>query len=324
MVPLSYLAFAVLASVTVALFASWTVKRKEPGSMAMVGLVIIVSAIIAYLVFPSPSGLGILWPFLLVGTAAAASMLPILYRNKALWFMIILFIIVYAVAISYDRAATIGMFGVGTVIGMLYNEHFRLRLRENKSMRRTTIELKRDMIQILMGIVVLCIMIFSYSYLQSGDYLYILFWIMALGYLFTSFISNRGKVFNKLSNFERKGTEFGSGAIHLLAGFAILLGFASFKLALFGVFPLFFGDALATITGITLYRSNKLPHNRRKSVAGTLAFLVASAVPGFIILGVWGVVLALVLTAVESIDFIIDDNVTVPIVSVLLGALLGF
>jgi dolichol kinase len=77
------------------------------------------------------------------------------------------------------------------------------------------------------------------------------------------------------------------------------------------------------MTGIRFYRSNKLPHNRRKSVAGMLAFLVATIVPGILILGWWGIPIAIVLTLVESIELPIDDNVAIPIATVILGALIG-
>jgi len=71
------------------------------------------------------------------------------------------------------------------------------------------------------------------------------------------------------------------------------------------------------------YRSRKLPYNRRKSYAGTIGFLIATAVPGVIILGLWGIPLALILTAVESIELPIDDNLAIPIATVIIGALAG-
>jgi dolichol kinase len=66
-----------------------------------------------------------------------------------------------------------------------------------------------------------------------------------------------------------------------------------------------------------------LPYNKRKTVAGTLAFLVATAIPGIIILGLWGIPIAIILTLVESVDLPVDDNVALPIATVILGALFG-
>jgi dolichol kinase len=316
MVSAAFVIFAAVSSAAVALFMYWSVKNKEPRNVWLIVLAIIASGIITTLAYTQYLVLSWFF-FMAVAVATISAMLPILYRKRPMAFMLAIFIIALAAAISFDRMATIGMFGVGTIIGMIYHEKFVAR-REDRTMRKTVVEMKRDLFQMVIGIAVLLVML-----IWQQSYLYIIFLAIILAYLFNNLISRTGSLYRNLSSMERRDVEFGSGAIHLAAGVAILLGFASYKLALFGIFPLFFADSLATMTGIRFYRSNKLPHNRRKSVAGTVGFLIATVVPGFIILGVWGIPLAVILTILESIELPVDDNVAIPIVTVILGALFG-
>jgi dolichol kinase len=312
-----YISFIALAAVALALFAYWSFRSKQLRNLVPVAVTIVVSAVIAlfaYTISLQISGLVISS----VAVAAVSSMLPILYRRKPMAFMLVAFIVVYAAAVSFSRAATVGMFGVGTIIGMFAVERYLAPRREDRSMRKTKVEMERDMVQMVLGIAVLLILL-----IWQQNYVYILFWVMILAYLFNNLISRSGKAYKALGRFERRDVEFGRGAIHLAAGLAILIGFASFKLAVFGIFPLFFGDALATLNGMRFYKSKKLPHNRRKSVAGTFAFFIATVIPGALLLGLWGIPIAIVLTLVESIDLPIDDNISVPIVTIVLGALLG-
>ena len=313
----SYLVLVVAAAVAVALFTYWLFKRRELRHILPVITAMLVAGLITGIAYPQYASLS---GFLAssVAVAAISSMLPMLYRKRPLAFMLVIFLLAYAAAISLSRVAAVGMFGVGTIIGALYTERYLASRREDRSMRKTKTEQERDMIQMLIGLLVLCVML-----VWQMSYVYILFWAVVLAYLFNSLISKGGKAYRLLSRFERRDVEYGIGAIHLAAGLAILLGFASFKLALFGVFPLFFSDALATLTGMRFYRSNRLPHNRAKSVAGTAAFFIATVVPGFLLLGLWGIPIAIVLTIVESLKLPIDDNVSVPIVTVILGALAG-
>ncbi len=313
----SFVAFSAIASAAVALFIYWSISRKEPRNVWLVALAIIVSGVLTALIYSQYLVLSWFF-FICVAVATISAMLPVLYRRNTMAFMLAIFIVAFAAAISFDRMATIGMFGIGTIIGALYSQRYLFRVREDKSMRKTVTEMKRDVVQVSAGLLILVLML-----LWQQSYAYIIFWIIILGYLFNNLVSRGGLAYRKLAGLERRDSEFGLGAMHLAAGMAILLGFASYKLALFGVFPLFFGDALATLTGLRFYRSNKLPYNRRKSYAGTIAFFIATAVPGVILLGIWGVALAVLLTIVESVELPIDDNVALPIATVVLGALFG-
>jgi dolichol kinase len=317
MVFASFVVFAVVASAAVALFMYWSIHRREARDIWPVVATIAVSGIITAVAYSQYLILSWFF-FMCVAVASLAAMLPVLYRRRPMAFMLAIFIIAYAMAISFDRMATVGMFGVGTIIGALYGEHYLSTRREDRTMRKTATETRRDMVQMVIGLGVLAVMLV----LQQG-YLYIIFALVLLAYLFNNLISKNGAAFRELSRLERRDVEYGTGAMHIAAGLAILLGFAGYKLALFGVFPLFFGDALATLTGMHFYRSRKLPYNRRKSYAGTIGFLIATIIPGVIILGLWGIPLALVLTLIESVELPIDDNIAVPIATVVLGALFG-
>ncbi len=317
MVFAQFVMFAVVASAAVALFMYWSVHRREGRNIWPIVITIAVAGIVTAVAYSQYLVLS--WFFFTsVAVASVAAMLPVLYRKRPMAFMLAVFIVAYAIAISFDRMATIGMFGLGVMIGALYTERYINRSREDRTMRKTVIEMRRDLVQMAIGVAVLVVMLIW----QQG-YLYILFCAVLLAYLFNNLISKSGIAYRELSRFERRDVDFGTGATHLAAGLAILLGFASYKLALFGIFPLFFGDALATMTGVSFYRSNKLPYNRRKSFAGTISFFIAAAVPGVIILGLWGVPIALVLTLIESVEIPIDDNIAVPIGTVILGAMLG-
>ncbi len=310
-------AFIVLSAVAVALFAYWLFKRRELRHILPVLISMAASAIIIVLLYYQSLPLS---GFLVssIAVAALSAMLPILYRKRPMAFMLAIFVLVFGAAISFDTAVTVGMFGVGTIIGMLYFDRYISKRRENRSLRKSKTEMTRDLVQMVIGLVVVALMLFF----QQG-YVYLIFLIIILAYLFNNLISRTGAAFNLLSKFERKDVDFGVGAVHIAAGLAILLGFADFRLALFGVFALFFADALATLSGISFYRSNKLPYNRRKTVAGTTAFFVATVIPGALLLGPLGVGLSVILTLVESIDLPMDDNVAIPVVTTVLGLLLG-
>ncbi len=79
-----------------------------------------------------------------------------------------------------------------------------------------------------------------------------------------------------------------------------------------------FGDGVATLAGQSI-RSPKLPWNRDKSVAGSIAFLIASVASGLAV-AYWMdyrapivvLIAALAATITESLPIRVDDNLTVP------------
>lgn len=117
------------------------------------------------------------------------------------------------------------------------------------------------------------------------------------------------------NRFERKGTPVpGWGSACYAAGALIAMAFLSDVSQIAAtIFILALGDGVSTVVG-TKFGKNKLPHNKKKTVEGTLAFF-------FVSLGSWyfvgpaAIPVALAATLAESIP-VIDDNLTIPIACV--------
>lgn len=76
------------------------------------------------------------------------------------------------------------------------------------------------------------------------------------------------------------------------------------------LFVLGVGDGFSTLIGRK--GKHKLPHNKKKTWEGVIAFFISS-LPAYYFVGPVIVPVALVAAAVESIDSPLDDNVTIPI-----------
>ncbi len=117
---------------------------------------------------------------------------------------------------------------------------------------------------------------------------------------------------------ERKTPIPGQGAMFFAAGILLLLTFSrplEFGLAIIALHS--FGDAYATSVGRRF--TTKLPWNKRKTVAGLLAFIVSGAVAAqFFIPVQQALIYSLVLALVESLPLRIDDNVSVPVAALVL------
>jgi len=76
------------------------------------------------------------------------------------------------------------------------------------------------------------------------------------------------------------------------------------------IFILALGDGVSTIVG----RKGriKIPYNKQKTVEGSVAFFLSSLI-AYLFIGPAIIPLAALAAAVESIDFKIDDNLTIPI-----------
>jgi dolichol kinase len=108
---------------------------------------------------------------------------------------------------------------------------------------------------------------------------------------------------------ERHGKRPLDGVLWFFAGTIILLLFAKtggFLLA--GIFVMAAGDAGAAIVG-KKFGSFKWPHNKKKSIAGTFAF-VACSLPALLFANSLTVVAAIALCAIlESFNWNTDDNI---------------
>ena len=84
------------------------------------------------------------------------------------------------------------------------------------------------------------------------------------------------------------------------------------------VAALFFADPAATIVG-SHFGGRKLPHNRSKSIYGTLAFFLSLALVGYFLLGFLAVPFAAILAIAESVKWAVDgwavdDNVAISVI----------
>lgn len=81
-----------------------------------------------------------------------------------------------------------------------------------------------------------------------------------------------------------------------------------------------FGDALSTIFGMR--GTHPLPHNKQKTLEGSIAFF-AGSLTAYPFIGPAAIPLALFCAAVESLPIPFDDNITVPAAAILFLTLLS-
>jgi len=202
------------------------------------------------------------------------------------------------------QALLIGLLSVVTKIKQYKN-----------SMESKRVEVERDIVHIAAGMLLITIF-----YLQPEP-LAITFQILLIfGGVFA--ISMTEKFRNKglsrmVYGLERNGAALGHGALWLALGSLFAVSFLNTPdvLAVFGA--IFIGDPLATIVGMHV-KSPRLPYNRKKSVAGTLSYFIATAAIGYLFIGPYALIIGAVAAIVESSSTRIDDNFSVAVVATIL------
>ncbi len=169
------------------------------------------------------------------------------------------------------------------------------------------IELRRDLVQIIIGGISLLVL-FLLDRLP-------LVLLVLFGMLSAHVMLVYGGKLNKFTELlEREGVIFGSGAMFMAVGSLLLLGFITrFNLLFLGLFALLISDPVATVAGLS---GGKKPG--KKSIAGSAAFFASLAIPGVLLFGLFGALFAFVLALAERFSPI-DDNLFIPIVSFLLS-----
>ena len=121
--------------------------------------------------------------------------------------------------------------------------------------------------------------------------------------------------------FERKNVKFpGYGAFWYVVG-TLLLTLSlnnDYEIAA-AILTLALGDSAATIFGIL--GTHPLPYNRRKTIEGSLAFLIFSLL-SCLLVGWVGIPLAFLTAVAESLPVPIDDNLLIPITAILFFSLI--
>ena len=116
--------------------------------------------------------------------------------------------------------------------------------------------------------------------------------------------------------FERKNVKFpGYGAFWYVVGTLLLtLSLNNVYEIAAAILTLALGDSAATIFGIL--GTHPLPYNRRKTIEGSLAFLIFSLL-SCLLVGWVGIPLAFLTAVAESLPVPIDDNLLIPITAIL-------
>ena len=117
-----------------------------------------------------------------------------------------------------------------------------------------------------------------------------------------------------LEVFERPGAPPGYGAFWFGVGTLLLLIYLSeVNQIAAGIFVLSLGDCFASVIG--RFGRIRLPYNKSKTLEGVIAFFIVSSF-SVIFIGWQGLALAAVASLVESVNFHLDDNLTVPVACV--------
>ena len=208
--------------------------------------------------------------------------------------------------------------GIGLMTG-LEARVYGFRGRKPQKNGRKKLEIRRDVVQIALGIIVIAVFLAAgriYGILAVAG-------LALLGYLFNSASMQAENAVGRFArSFERERAVSGEGALFMAAGSMLILGLvAPVNYALFGLSAIFFADSAATIVGVVAGR-RKLPHNRRKSFAGTLSYFVVLEAIGIPLIGLYAIPIGIALAVVESLPIAFDDNASTSIAFVILSRLL--
>ncbi len=172
------------------------------------------------------------------------------------------------------------------------------------------IEIRRDFVH-LSGGVLLFVIFLLLSYPIDG---YIVQYVFIFGLLavFYAELWKNSRFSMALYSIEKHKDYVGYGAIWLGIGTLIAYIFMDKSFFLLALLAIYFADPVATFAG-NYWRSSKLPHNRRKSIAGSFAYFLVVAIPGYALVGPLAMPFALLGAAVESLPIRLDDNFSVSV-----------
>lgn len=186
--------------------------------------------------------------------------------------------------------------------------------------RNVLVERRRDMVQIVIGLA------FIVAFAATAAFYVTQLLVVAI--LVASLIGNfslsnkKNAISRMLHSFERRGAVLGRGAMWLAAGTLFAIAFLPGKQVVAVLAAIFIGDAVATLVG-TVYGS-RLPYNRRKSVSGTAAYFLSTALVSFPFIGYAGILTALVAALAESLPKHVDDNFDTAVVLSVVVRVLGY
>ncbi|MDE1850957.1 MAG: hypothetical protein KGH54_04170 [Candidatus Micrarchaeota archaeon] len=239
------------------------------------------------------------------------------YSSKEGFFLVLIGIIYLFFGVQYLSVSVVAQ---AMLLGLIC-EFSQIKFNRPKE-TDNRVETNRDIAQIVFGAIILLLF---YS-IKASHAEFVIILLILLGYLTVNYgaANAQTKVAASLRNLERSYTKFGQGAAWLAIGALATIGFvqdARYVVIIF--FAIFIGDALATIIGIR-FGKRKLPYNKRKSIAGAIAYFLSVAILPYALYGPLAIPLAVLATVVETLPIKLDDNFSVPAVLIALYLIAEF
>jgi len=306
---LSLLQLAAVLAITGMLLRSRNVKKPNllNAMLTIGGLTVLLVSI----VLGNTSAYNYMLLMVSLGTVMLSTLIAYAYVDRPCLFIALMALLIYSMFIfgaMNEFIYSMSIFGIGTAYGLIYRESVGLHAKKPKS--NASIEMRRDIFQIMLGIIIILILL-----INDGSFLLVVLIIIA--YLLNNILPNEHKysgIYAFFKGFERGNETYGLGAVYIMAGASMLLGFIkSTDFLIASIAVLFIADALATIIGIN-FKSMKLKYNTKKTVGGFAAFAIVSFLSMYLVgIGaLLSIIIAIVLAFVESISVRFNDNITVP------------
>lgn len=242
------------------------------------------------------------------------------YVHRAVFYISVVFVSV-VMYLTSTPIYIIEVFSISALASLLYARHVHTHGPDRGLHgQQRSIELRRDVIQIsAWAILLILFWILSTTVSIPAFRTFILYVVILLFIILELSEKSKGSRISKLFHgFEKPGMVYGNGAMVLSIGILLLIGFVNhIAPMLFFISVLMLSDAVATIAGLEL-KGPKLPYNKMKSVAGTIAFFVSASAMGYLLIGIYALPISIILAVVESLKLPVDDNIRLPVASILI------
>jgi dolichol kinase len=304
--------FDILYLIPVAALALTLLQAYRGGGRRLSNYAFAIALCVAYaLVVMLSSGADLELTLCLMGIAVIGANLIYSYSQNrpdfAAGIVIVLISFAYWQTLLVGATAFIEAFAVGSFVALILKfGYYQKTKREDKKLEK-----RRDLFQIIIGAIALFAFLFVRQYAYA-----IVFLLAVVGYAASGLLLNY-KAAGILRSMERTGSVFGAGAIYMAVGTMLILGsITSYDYAIVGLIALLICDAVATIVGV--HGRRRLPYNKEKTVEGSIAYFAVLAVLGFSFISYYSIVFAAVLALLEGLIPSIDDNIVVPIATIVL------
>lgn len=115
------------------------------------------------------------------------------------------------------------------------------------------------------------------------------------------------------------------GEIYYMLGVIFSILIFDLRIALISIAMLTFGDAVSAVIGVAFGKHKIKSSNKKTSIEGSIAELIANLTIGFMLWQNWIIIpMALTATLVETYIVKLDDNLTIPIITGIVGTVIKF